>query len=87
MSPEQILGECDARADIWAASVIAWEVLAGARLFASTSDVATLQELLSKDVPSLSLRRDDLPRALVAAIDRGLGRCAADFQDACDSGR
>src|SRR5262249_11466800 len=74
MSPEQIRGEAVVPADIWAASVIAWELLTGVRLFASTSDIATLQEVLTKPVPKLSSYRKELPPELASVIEKGLDR-------------
>jgi eukaryotic-like serine/threonine-protein kinase len=78
MSPEQIMGDVDPRTDIWAASVMGWELLVNERLFATDSDVATLQEVLTKSIPSVATVRDDLPPSLALAIDKGLARSPLD---------
>ena len=49
MAPEQARGlKIDRRADVWAAGVVAWEVLAGQRLYPSGDGVATLLRLVSE---------------------------------------
>jgi serine/threonine-protein kinase len=78
MSPEQVAGSADARTDLWAASVVVWELLAGRRLFTKENDIATLQAVLSEEAPDIRSLRDDVPPALAAAIQKGLERSPLD---------
>jgi serine/threonine-protein kinase len=64
MPPEQILGEpLDRRADVYAAGVVLWEALSGRRLFAGDSDAATINLVLSGQIP---------PPSSVAEVSPGL---------------
>jgi serine/threonine-protein kinase len=54
MAPEQVRGEpLDRRCDVWAAGVVAWEVLAGRRLYADEDDIAIAMKIVAADPPSL----------------------------------
>ncbi len=54
MSPEQARGlELDARSDLFAMGVIAWELLHGRRLFAQATDAATLERVIACEVPPI----------------------------------
>ena len=74
IAPEYMLGErLDARADIYAAAVVFWEMLASQRLFGAKRDAETMQDVLSGNVPRLPqspARR--IPVALEAVVRRGL---------------
>ncbi len=49
MSPEQILEDgVDRRADVYAAAVVLWEVLAGRRLFRSDNALNTMRQVLER---------------------------------------
>jgi serine/threonine protein kinase len=76
LSPEQASGkkELDHRADQFSLGVVLWELLVGSRLFASDSDVGTLQRVAFGDIPSLALYGRRFPRPLIQAIDRSLKR-------------
>jgi eukaryotic-like serine/threonine-protein kinase len=78
MAPEQILAKrLDRRCDVWAAGVIAWECLAGQRLFRIHQDeeqVATLFRIVQEEPPLLATVRPDLPDELGAAIATALTR-------------
>lgn len=75
IAPEQATGDdLDRRADIWSVGVVLWEALAGRRLFKGKTDVGTLQETLSKRVPSLLEIHTDVPRELAEICDRALQR-------------
>lgn len=50
MAPEQINGYTDARSDIYALGVIAWELLAQKRLFDSSNDVETVR-MIERESP------------------------------------
>jgi serine/threonine-protein kinase len=55
MSPEQVLGEpLDRRSDIWSIGVVAWELVAGMRMFGEESDATILLKLISEPPPRLS---------------------------------
>jgi len=63
MAPEVIRGRAsDARADVFAVGVIAWELLAGRRLFTAAEDEATLREVVRRrPVPPSQHRRESPP--------------------------
>jgi eukaryotic-like serine/threonine-protein kinase len=74
MSPEQALGEkLDRRSDIWAAGVVAWELLAQRRLFEG-EDASVLLSIVSTDPPDVRSVREDCPPACAAVIARALSR-------------
>jgi len=55
MSPEYVQGRAiDRRVDVFAIATVAWEALAGKRLFRGDNDVDTAQRILSRDAPPLS---------------------------------
>jgi len=79
IAPEQATGDdLDRRADVWSVGVVLWEALAGRRLFKAKTDVGTLQETLTKPIPSLLELHQDIPRELAEICDRALQRDADD---------
>lgn len=65
MAPEQALGKkVDRRCDVWAAGVVAWEVLAGQRLYRQEDQVATLLKIVNEPPPRISTVRADVPQVL-----------------------
>jgi len=74
MAPEQLKGQTDHRADIFATGVVLWETLAGVRLFHSTTDVDTLHRVLHLQPPPLNLNRQEIPPELDKIIDRALAK-------------
>jgi ABC-type phosphate/phosphonate transport system substrate-binding protein len=75
LSPEQVRSApVDRRTDLWALSAVAWELLAGRRLFDSDNEFDTLQRIVEGDVPRLDTVRPDLPSSLVETIHRSLSR-------------
>lgn len=79
MSPEQLASasDVDRRSDVFAGSVVLWEVLAGRRLFGRETAAATLaamNERVHAAVEPPSLFHRDVPAALDALVLRGLAR-------------
>jgi serine/threonine-protein kinase len=75
MSPEQVRGEpLTRRTDIYAASVVLWEVLTGKRLFYAENEASVLARVLNSDVPAPSSIIPDLPRSFDRIVGRGLER-------------
>ena len=75
MAPEQIRGELlDARADIFALGVCAWEALADRRLFDRASDFMIWKAITEEDVPPIATHWPECPPAVDAAVRRALER-------------
>ncbi|HEX5657190.1 MAG TPA: serine/threonine-protein kinase [Polyangiales bacterium] len=75
MAPEQIEGKRVTRAtDVFAASIVLWELLTGDRLFLGRNQAENVFKLLSAPIPAPSTRRMGLPPALNAIVQRGLER-------------
>jgi eukaryotic-like serine/threonine-protein kinase len=73
MAPEQLRGEAlDRRADIWSMGLVAWELIAGKRVFEEQDDAQLIQSVASGIVPSLSNARPELPRDLIHAVNGAL---------------
>lgn len=79
MSPEQALGEpVDARADVYALGVVAWELLAGRILWRGPTPMARVVAPVREAPPSLAEIRADVPPDVLAFLDRCLAREAED---------
>ena len=74
MAPEQLKGESDHRADLFAMGVTLWETLAGVRLFHSTTDVDTLQKVLHMEPPPIHLTHPDIPKEMDAILSKALDK-------------
>lgn len=75
MAPEQVRGDdVDRRTDIWAASVVLWELLTGARLFTGNDEWTVAQKVLERPIDPPSRISRDIPAALDAVVLRGLER-------------
>jgi serine/threonine-protein kinase len=75
MSPEQLTAQpVDRRSDIYAASVVLWEILAGRRLFDSEHEIAAFYLALAREIEPPSRFAPDLPAGLDAIVLRGLSR-------------
>jgi serine/threonine protein kinase len=75
MAPEQVTSEpVDRRTDVFAASVILWELLTSKRLFTAESDAATMGNLLHQTIDPPSTHAAGLAPALDAVVMRGLSR-------------
>jgi len=75
MAPEQVRGESvTQRTDIYAASVVLWEVLTGKRLFYANNEANVLAKVLNAEVPTPSSIVPGLPESLDRVVLRGLER-------------
>jgi serine/threonine protein kinase len=75
MAPEQAAGTTiDRRADVFAAGIVLWEVLAGRRLFKAENEVATLGRVLSDRIDSPRMHTPNLPTSLVHVVMKALAR-------------
>ena len=73
MSPEQAAGrEVDARADIWAMGVIAYEALTGKLPFNGSTVGEVMMLIASGNYPPILTRRPDVDPRLCAVVDRAL---------------
>ncbi len=73
LAPEQILdGVVDRRADIYAASVVLWEVLAGRRLFEGGGTASTLRQVLEPKYEPPSRYAPSVPAEVDALVLKGL---------------
>jgi hypothetical protein len=72
ISPERLGGEtATPAADVWAVGVLLWEALAGGHPFWKGSALESARAI-ERGAPSLGVLRPDLPKHLVAAVDRAL---------------
>jgi len=75
MAPEQITSDgVDRRCDLFAAGVVLWEALAGARLFEGETDARVMQKILSGDILPPGIQVNGIPGALDAICLRALCR-------------
>ena len=77
MAPEQLGGggrRLDRRVDIFSASVVMWELLAGKGLFRADHPGETIAKVLSAPIPSLCALRPDVSQGLDRAIRKALSR-------------
>lgn len=77
LSPEQVnRGKVDRRSDIFAAGVVAWELLAGKRLFTAPSEGEIMAMILREPLVPPSSERLDVPLDLDETVLRALERKA-----------
>jgi serine/threonine-protein kinase len=75
VAPEQFqAARADRKADIYAASVVLWEALAGQRLFLGETEAQTVSRVLNDEVSPPSAFAPDIPAKLDALVLRGLSR-------------
>jgi serine/threonine protein kinase len=76
MAPEQATGtKVDRRADIYAASVVLWETLAGQRLFQGETGAAIVLRHMEEQPAAPSSLRPEVSPELDAIVLRGLAKC------------
>ncbi len=75
MAPEQLQhGAVDRRTDIFAASVVLWELFCGKRLFLADSPAETMSRVLTLPIDPPQMHAPELPSELAAITLRGLDR-------------
>ncbi len=75
MAPEQLeRGIVDRRTDVYAASVVLWEALTGARLFAADASGGVVLAVLENEVPPPSRLRPEIDSRLDAIVLCGTAR-------------
>jgi eukaryotic-like serine/threonine-protein kinase len=81
MAPEQLRGKATRASDIYAASIVLWELLSDERLFSGARDTDVIEAALFADIPRPSAARREqgsLASTAVSALDdvvmRGLAR-------------
>ncbi len=86
LSPEAASGlEVDARADIFAVGILAYEMLTGRRLFLGETDYQTVQMVRAAEIPSIAAQNPEVPPELERIIRRALHRDVdLRFQSASD---
>jgi eukaryotic-like serine/threonine-protein kinase len=73
MAPEQVAGrEIDGRADVFAAGVVLYELVARRKPFEGDAPTAVMMKIIKEDPPPIRSFAPDLPAALVNAITRAL---------------
>jgi serine/threonine-protein kinase len=79
MSPEQTRsGALDARADVFSAGILLWELIAWRRLFKRASDLATLVAVTEEPAPSMTLYTPEVPKELDEVVLKSLAMDPAD---------
>jgi eukaryotic-like serine/threonine-protein kinase len=72
IAPERLGGEeASERSDVWAVGVMLWESLAGSHPFWGVP-MPHVASTIASGAPPLSVRRGDLPRRLLAAVESAL---------------
>jgi serine/threonine protein kinase len=75
MSPEQVRGlPLDPRSDIFALGIVLWEVCTGASLYRESSELLTMEAILSKPTPYPREIRGDMPEELEHIILKALAK-------------
>ncbi len=79
MSPEQARqDQLDRRSDVFSLGIVAWELLTGSKPFQASSELATMQAIVTGDRRSLTEVRPDVPGDVAHVIERALQLEATD---------
>ncbi|HEY1692728.1 MAG TPA: serine/threonine-protein kinase [Polyangiaceae bacterium] len=82
LAPEQVLGHpVTRRSDVFAASVVLWEALAGRRLFSADSEGQVLKRIMDGAVDPPGAHAKGVPASLDAVVLRGLAKEPSDRFD------
>lgn len=86
MSPEQVTGErnLDKRVDIYALGIVLFELCCGKVPFDADSDYAIMRMHVDQEVPTITVRRPDLPAALDGVIRRAAAKRREDRFQSCE---
>lgn len=86
MAPEQVQGQkIDARADLFSAGVVAYQLLTGVRPFDGDNDFSIIQQVIGHTPPPPSTLAPQLPPAVDAVLARALAKNRDErFQSAAD---
>jgi len=75
MAPEQVAGrEIDGRADVFAAGVVLYELVARRKPFAGDGPTAVMMQIIKEDPPPLRQFAPEVPAALVDAVTKALNK-------------
>lgn len=78
MPPEQIAGEADARADVYAVGVMLWEAVVGRPMWQKKTDVEILTCIIKGELPTLKAAKPDAPEELIRICDRAMAKSLDD---------
>ena len=74
MAPEQINGDVDPRADVYAVGVMIWEAVVGHSMWAGKGDIEILTNLIKGVAPTLREAKPGAPEQLIRICDRALAK-------------
>ena len=77
MAPEYLAGQLDARADLWALGVVAYELLTNRMLFDADDDLRVIDKVKHDPIAPPSRYNHDVPRDLDAVVMTALERMPA----------
>jgi eukaryotic-like serine/threonine-protein kinase len=79
LSPEQVsTGDSDARSDVYAAGIVAFEMLTGTPPYTGGNPISVAYQHVNSDVPAVSTRAPGVPEALDAILLKATARNTAD---------
>jgi serine/threonine-protein kinase len=88
LAPEQVsMGHIDRRTDVFALGIVAFEILAGRKLFGGDSLQAKCLAVLDGPIPDVRSVAPHVPAAVAEVVDRALSRDAAQRFESADEMR